>query len=421
MQDAAHQLCAKRLQQLNSVKRFLQSQNPLMLIVGEKDNARSNLLADIVLQLRVSRHIIRLQGHQDLHPSQLAKVLSKHWAIHNTDNSQRIENQLDQILRGLAEHDQTCILVVDDAHLLSLSGMAALSHLATQQDGNPVHLHLLLSGRPILSEKMNSLQTKEIPQITIGALSREEAFRKIKSLVDKAGMTLPHTAANVILTKIYQRSGGMQETLEHMVGKLIAQRSAIDSIPEENASSPTAAKVITPERNFWKKHLVKTLALLGLIVTGVILWQMQHQPKKPLTWPKDTIQYTQKHLNATFANATPKRQHKNSATRKQKIRVLANTAISPPPVIATNKPPEYTLQLMSSTNKKALKDFIKTNHLRYVTEAVKTQYKGSARYVLTYGHFKSPDSAKKALKHLPKSLQQLHPWIRLSNHLRTIT
>jgi len=263
MQDADHQLYARRLQQLNSIKRFLQSHNPLMLIVGEKDSARNNLLTDIVLQMRVSRHIIRLQSHHSIHPSQLVKVLSKHWAINNIDKNQRIENQLDQMLGGLAEHNQSCILVVDDAHLLSLSVLAGLSHLATQQDGNKVHLHLLLSGRPILSEKMNSLQTKDIPQLTISALSREEAFRKIKSLVDKAGMALPRAAANAILTKIYQRSGGMHETLEHMVGKLVAQRTALDSADEEKPSSSVSAKVITPERNFWKDHRVKMLSLLG--------------------------------------------------------------------------------------------------------------------------------------------------------------
>ncbi len=428
MQDAAHQRYAKRFQQLNSVKRFLQAQNPLMLIVGEKGSGKTNLLTDIVLQMRASRHMLRLQGHQSLHPSQLAKVLSKHWAIKHIDKNQRLENQLDQALSELAEHKQACILIVDDAHLLSLSMLAALTHLATQQDGKRVHLHLLLSGRPILSEKMNNLQTKSIPQLTVGALSRENAFRKIKSLLDNAGMTLPHAAANAILTKIYQRSGGMPGTLEHMVGKLIAQRATIDSAVEEKPAGPPNTVLTTTEYNFWQKNRVKTLSLLGLIMTGFILWHMQHHSTKPLTWPKDTIQFTQNNLGTT-PTVSAGNQHKNIAIKEQRPIVLANTihhtsstiANSKKSIIITNIPSKYTLQLMSGTNEKALGTFIKQHHLKRNAEVMKTQYKGQDWYVLTYGHYRSPQKAERALKHLPKSLQQLHPWIRPANHLHAIT
>ena len=142
MHDAANQLSAKQLHKMNAVKRHLQSHSPLMLIVGEKGSGKTNLLTDIILQMRVSRSIIRVQGRQKLHPTQLVNVLSKHWTTKSINEDQRLENQLDEVLNELAKHNQSCILVIDDAQLLSLSMLAALTHLATQQNGKKIHLHL---------------------------------------------------------------------------------------------------------------------------------------------------------------------------------------------------------------------------------------------------------------------------------------
>ncbi len=418
MQDLTNQAYAKRLQQLNFVKRFLESQNPLMLIVGEKGSGKTNLLSDIVLQMRVSRHIIRLQGQQGLHPSQLAKVLSKHWAVKNTDKDLRIESQITQMLDGLAEHKQSCVLVIDDAHLLSLSMLAALSHIATQQDGKPVCLHLLLSGRPILAEKMSNLQTKEIPQITVGALPREEAFRKIKALLDKAGMALPHDAANAILTKIFQRSGGMPETLENMVTKLIAQRTAIDTPPEKKHTATVKTKTVTAH-NFWKQHHVKTISLLGLIATGILLYYIQHHPKKLITWPKDTIQFTQSDLSPIKKVSRPP----PIVTTPPKAHIVVEKRPHPTTAIASPKKNTgiYTLQLMSGENKGALASYIKKHRLDGQAQAMKTQLNGHDWYVLVYGHYTSPRKAKEALAHLPGLLQQLHPWVRSNKQLHSLS
>ena len=216
---ATHQIPAKRLHQLNAIKRFLYSSQSLMLIVGEKDSGKTNLLSDIVSQMRASRRVIRLQGTPNLRPLQFFNTLSKHWSIQNVDKHQRIENQLDKMLDGLMKHHETCLLIIDDAHLLSLSMLAAISYLAMQQDSKCISLHILLTGRPVLSEKINSLQTKEIPKLTIGALSREAAFQKIKRSLDNASLSLPHTVANTIFTKLYHRSEGMPEALENMLKK----------------------------------------------------------------------------------------------------------------------------------------------------------------------------------------------------------
>lgn len=487
MQDDDNQPHTERSQQLNAIKDFLQSQKPLMLIVGEKNSGKTNLLTDIILQVRASRHIIRVQGHPNLHPSQLTKVLSKHWTVENIDKDQRIETQLDQMLDGLTEHHQACILIIDDAHLLSLSVLAALTHLATQQDGKPTPLHLLLSGHAALSEKMNSLQTRDIPQLIVGALSRKDAFQKIKLLFDDAGISLPPADTDAILANIYQRSAGMHETLEHTVEKMIAHQKAMDS----------SAKAITSKYNIWKNHRVKMLSLLGLSITFFVLFQMQGHSLKTLVKNNAIVKFAstklkfqnKKHKLNTIkksgaivlasaekksgppilANTTKKyetvvlastekkseppilasttkkseaialtnAEKKSEATalasmtKELEAAILAKTARKPKKTVTlastTQKTPpptekfKYTLQLMSGANEKALKEFINRHHLERIAAAVKMQYKGRDWYILTYGHYKSPRSAKQALKKLPKPLQKLHPWIRPDGVLHSLT
>jgi len=415
MHDAANQLSAKRLHKLNAVKRHLQSHNPLMLIVGEKGSGKTNLLTDVILQMRVSRHIIRVQGRQKLHPSQLVNVLSKHWTTKNINKEQRLESQLDEILDELSKHDQSCILVVDDAQLLSLSVLAALTHLATQQNGKKTHLYLLLSGRPILSEKMNSLQTKDIPQITLGALPRDAVFRKIKAKLDQAGINLPHASTNAVFTKIYQRSGGLPETVDQMVNTLILQRSPIETNNTKHTISAAATVII--DTKLWKNHRIKMTAIVGLIVTGVFMWTAWPQTYTQLS--ENTLQQMQITEQPTKAKPIVLASAPKPAPKKTPF-ILASISKSTPkkaPIILAKN---FTLQLMSGDNKKAIETYIQSHHLQQQAQPMETEYKGHPWYVLAYGHFKTPFEAKKALAHLPKHLQQLHPWVRANAALHTV-
>ena len=397
MNNAEHYqpTATQRLQQLNVIKRFLQSERPLMLIVGEKDSGKTKLLTDITLQMRISRHVIRLQATPNLNPSQLVAAVSKHWEIRHANQHERVENQLDEMLDGLIEHKQACILIIDDAHLLSLSVLAALSHLVTQQDGKHVYLHILLTGRPMLAEKINSLQTKDVPRLTVGALTREEAFRKIKRLLDNSGLNLPHTAANVIFTKLYRRSEGMPQTLENMVKELIVHRASIDPpiIEKPQAPKPVAAK---ESKNVWKAHRIKIVSLLMLVVFGYLFWGWQQH-----------LRHSQSAVHYVISRPTSPR------PVYKKISAPATTSTLTPK-------PAYTLQLMSGMNTQAMARYIQQHHIDHQAHIMKTQYKGHDWYVLTYGAYHHPKDAKAAISKLPIDLKSRHPWVRSTQQLLPI-
>jgi hypothetical protein len=391
------------LKRLNFIKRFLQSNQALMLIVGEKGSGKTRLLLDVVLQMRETRPIIRLQGNPKLSPSQLTQVLAKHWRIHHIDKKKRVENQLSDMLEGLIKNNQSCILSIDDAHLLSLPMLAALSHLVTQQQGKKTaHLHLLLSGRPVLAEKINNLIANDVPQLTIGALSREEAYRKIKSLLDKEKLSLPHAVANATFAKLYRRSGGMPATLERMVNQLTAQRPIVEppTITQVNQPS-TPTPINTPHKTHKKAgHRVKILSLSSVVVLSYFFWGWQHgafnAKPKVMAWTQPTIELT----------------HQNLAPIKKPIVTAPTTSEPVTPLLVSVPLQPYTLQLMSSTNSAALKKVIQAHHIADKAAVMKTQYQHHDWYVLTYGHYPDAQQARATISTLPDELQALHPWAR---------
>ncbi|MCB1826933.1 MAG: AAA family ATPase, partial [Coxiellaceae bacterium] len=345
MRHAKHGVNTERLRQLNIIKQFLYSPQPLMLIVGEKDSGKTKLLTDIMLQMRASRNVVRLQATPNLRPSQLIIAVSKHWALDHNDDEERIENQLEKMLAGLATQQQSGLLIIDDAHLLSLSMLAAISHLVTQQEKEQTHLHILLTGRPLITEKMNTLQTKEVPHLTVGALTREEAFRKIKNMIDRSGLKLPFATANAIFTKLYERSEGMPNTLENMIRELITQQAAAEIVTIK--PTPTTAQ----RNKLWEAHGIKLIAIPALIVSFYLFygWQ-EHQRHLP--------------ISHVVERAEP-------------------TITLPPPrqMMMTIKPAPYTLQLISSPHQQTMTDYLKQHPLKN-TQLMKTQRKGQAWYVL---------------------------------------
>lgn len=375
-----------------------------MLIVGELGSGKSDLLSEVVSQTRNSRQVVRLRGNPKLTPAQLLIALSKQWSISQTNNSPRIEVQLDNFLEQAAQQDLAAVLVIDDAHLLSLSALAAIAHLVTQQNDKTVYLHIILSGLPSLSEKISRLLTKKFQQIALGALSREASFRKIKTMFDQAGLQLPSAATNAIFNKMYKDSGGMPQTLERMVKKLLAERTSSEKITQIAPNNRNTNQ----QKRGWKAHRIRTISFILLLGVGYAFWGWQHHRFDKF------IHKTQMHAVAPVTK-------KPNPVIVKKIApptIQKTEAPKPAPAIVKTEQPAFLLQIMSGTNTKALNHYIQRHHLAKDAYVMETKYKGRDWYILAYGHYKNAADAKAAIPTLPSYLQSYHPWVRSGESLR---
>jgi len=355
----------KMQQHLQSLQQFLTSSNPLLMVSGEVGSGKTILLDQFVSQIRITKQVLRIRGQAKFQPANLIRLLSKHWATKGFRKTAKLETQLQQMLDGLSHHDQHCILVVDDAHLLPFSVLAALSHLAVIQSEN-VHLHVVLSGRRGLISKMQSLVTREIPTIELkqGEITADSQHQRDES----------------------------DERIDILPAAAIKTRAVIDA-----------------SGNFWQQHGVRLAALCALaLITLAFTWARHHPntlpfhtaKKKPsrfdhLYQPRPQLALNDLIHSASINNVPLEIDH-NKTTKATYINYPSTS---------------YTLQIMANRNPAVLQQFAAHVDLKDA-HTIFTVDHGKPWYILTVGNYPNSQKATLALHHLPHSLHPYHPWVR---------
>ena len=72
----------------------------------------------------------------------------------------------------------------------------------------------------------------------------------------------------------------------------------------------------------------------------------------------------------------------------------------------------YSIQLAASVSLPRLKQFVVANHLKGKAGFYKTCMKGTAWYMLIYGHYPNKAAASAALTKLPAGLKKQQPWLK---------
>ena len=145
------------MQDAVELKHFFESKRPLLMIV-DSTRAESKRLLAAAGTLADPNHIVfRIKAKPTLPLTTLFELFSHHWAVRYSDvEASHSQDQLNFIVECLTAHNQNCVLLVAQAHLLSDVFLRALCRLAEVQENKMPRIRLILSGYPELVEKVNA-------------------------------------------------------------------------------------------------------------------------------------------------------------------------------------------------------------------------------------------------------------------------
>lgn len=75
-------------------------------------------------------------------------------------------------------------------------------------------------------------------------------------------------------------------------------------------------------------------------------------------------------------------------------------------------PQHYTVQLIGLSTEQGMRDFIANNHLGPSATYIRTHHRTKDWYVLVMGQYDNMQQAQAAIRNMPRSLQDFHPWVR---------
>lgn len=375
-------------QQVETIIDLLNEKNPLLCLIGETDSGKTRVLTALKEKLEDSHEIIHLHAHENLQPADLVDKLCQHCTMHLHSKFNRLERQLHEVLVSLTEHHKTCVLIIDDAHTLNYSILAALTHLAIEQENMQINLYTVLSGHIELKDKLSSLTARPFPEIKLGALSREDSLAQITELLKQAAVDVKqYTTAT--FEEIYRQTGGMPEAIRQSVQAMITH-SQQDNTREAAISNAKPSARATTWNDYWQTHRLQIISIAGLCLTAVATLLWQHRPTAVVLNPQKSARLALKE--------TPIQQPSVQLATKKK-----NTT--------------YTIQLFASNMSQP--HFNNDHHLKLRTLHLQKNKKDW--YVTLYGNYKTYDDAKNALTQLPDNIKALHPWIRSIQSLESLS
>ena len=111
----------------------------MMLVLGKNNQSRSTLLAETTPFIHTDQMLLKVKGKSTLKPTEFVSLFKKHWAINEQlDTQAPLNSQLATVLDCLSKNQQSCVLVIDYAHLLPISVLAAICHLSFRQENQSI-------------------------------------------------------------------------------------------------------------------------------------------------------------------------------------------------------------------------------------------------------------------------------------------
>lgn len=445
--------------QFETIKHHLQFSDLILIVEGVLGSGKTILFRRLFHLDIASLYLMPIQAEATDTLVQLQQKMTIH--MQNQGNA----NYLDDNLKNLQVFDQTPVLIIDDAHVLSDNTLQELlrykQQLATEKQ---IQLKLLLLANKGMAKTLEHISDLEHSQLYVQEMPKFSAKQILAFIAHRmklAGAESLPQLTDASLKKLAKKTEGIPADVMSDATRLINGLSGIKSIPSLKLLSrpvlagtvlivllAVAAWFIYPAFN----PKMADISTLFPLTNEPLPVPEEEQPVQPA--PKDkpvapTLKEEPEPLPSpqpeTLVQPEPLPAHKPAPMDQPAEEVepeLPKPVSVTPPVIKT--PPEptpntvkdpalrrlaamgikdetwlssqnknhWTLQVLGARDPQTLVNFAQAHHLEQDTAWFRTKLNGEDWYVLVHRFYTDRDIARNSISRLPVTLRQARPWVR---------
>lgn len=379
---------------LDLLQHLINNENVLLAVIGGEGSGKTTFASQLCQMFNDTFQIHDFAADSLFSTRKLVRELEAGFNLKAPLN-EAPEEQLDAQIAEVQHKENTCLLIIDDAHFLPLETINSLLFLLKQQSRNQMRLHIILFGDKNLQAKLANLAKHEmtadiIHTVELEPFTLEETKQYLNYRLNKAGLNGEFPLPQIIAEKIYANSEGVPDKINRL-----AQQALLEQLKK---------KIEQVGSSMFKRHQTKIIGGCLLVVVliaasyvlnkeGQISSPQDQQAAISFASQDQTVLPLPQQQNAVVTNST--QIHSNSIVQSDDNSDNANTnnqAVIQPTIVTIKRhlakskipaiAPEIKKLMLEANNTKALqKPVITVQKPKTIVEA--SQHALTAKKIVT--------------------------------------
>ncbi|NOY63656.1 MAG: AAA family ATPase [Gammaproteobacteria bacterium] len=259
-----------RIQRLRLLQ-HLASYSELLMVVGADGIGKTTLLEQFIFRAKESAHICSIQATQMMDAERFTEQLLDGFQLSPDEGGDKASalslDALFNLLCSVQQEGRHTVIIIDDAHLLSLSALKLVLQLVEAAPSNDHSPHIILFCAPSIDKALSTPAVKPLLQrinhtFEMAPLSETECAGYIRHRLGVAGLDGEGPFDDAVVHKIYKASQGIPAQVNALAREVLQGRP-VASVTEESATEAGAGNKL--------KWIVG--GLVAVILAAVLLMQ----------------------------------------------------------------------------------------------------------------------------------------------------
>lgn len=241
----------------------------VLLLTGERGSGKSSLIQQFVTRASPTWRICALDAGEITEPRRLLEELAEVFLFDVSATLESSLGNLHKMLRTLRNSALVPVLIIDEAHQLTLPVLQLLERLVENATPEERQLCIILVGEHeletrLLGDDLRALRARVGHSFELPPFDEEETERYIRHRLAIAGMEQPALFTPARVRGIHEQSGGLPGRINEYARQML--RTSIDSASPAAAGGEQSPVSGAARKRYWRTLLGASLVLILAVV-----------------------------------------------------------------------------------------------------------------------------------------------------------